>query len=60
MLDGYIDMLRALGKAPGLIGDIYAGAQSRFKNPASLKELIGTIDETEWTSLGVDVKAAAY
>ena len=60
LLDSYVDMLRALGKAPGLIGDIYAGAQSRFKNPASLKQLISTIDETEWTSLGVDVKAAAY
>jgi type I restriction enzyme M protein len=60
LLDGYIDMLRTLGKAPGLIGDIYAGAQSRFKKPASLKQLIGTIDETEWTGLDVDVKAAAY
>src|SRR5712692_2115535 len=60
LLDNYIDMLRTLGKAPGLIGDIYAGAQSRFKKPASLKQLIGLIDETEWTSLGVDVKAAAY
>src|SRR5712691_625267 len=33
LLDGYSDMLRALGKSPGLIGDIYAGGQSRFKNP---------------------------
>src|SRR5260370_27150607 len=60
LLDSYVDMLRALGKGPGLIGDIYAGAQCRFKNPASLQQLISTIDETEWTSLGVDVKAAAY
>lgn len=30
LLDGYADMLRALGKAPGLIGDIYSAAQSRF------------------------------
>jgi type I restriction enzyme M protein len=60
LLDSYIDMLRALGKAPGLVGDIYAGAQSRFKNPASLKQLVSLIDETEWTSLDVDVKAAAY
>ena len=26
----------------------------------SLKQLVNLIDETEWTSLGVDVKAAAY
>src|SRR5262249_49909131 len=54
------DILRRLGKAPGLLGDIYAGAQSRFKNPVNLKRLIGLIDETEWTALDVDVKAAAY
>src|SRR3954452_3535170 len=29
----YIDVLRALGQATGLLGDIYAGAQSRFNNP---------------------------
>ena len=57
LTDHYIDILRNLGKAPGLLGDIYAGAQSRFKNPVNLKRLIALIDETEWTSLGVDVKA---
>ncbi|HMP02941.1 MAG TPA: class I SAM-dependent DNA methyltransferase [Gemmatales bacterium] len=60
LTDHYIDILRKLGKSPGLLGDIYAGAQSRFKNPVSLKKLIGMIDETEWTSLDVDVKAKIY
>src|SRR5437867_3550567 len=58
--DGYIDLLRTLGKKSGILGDIYSGAQSRFNNPANLKKLISLIDETEWTSLDVDVKAAAY
>src|SRR6266699_2188660 len=58
--DHYIDILRKLGKSPGLLGDIYAGAQSRFKNPVNLKRLIGLIDETEWTALDIDVKAAAF
>ena len=58
--DAYIDLLRALGKQPGMLGAIYAGAQSRFKNPVNLKKLIALIDETEWTGLGVDIKAAAY
>ena len=53
-------MLRTLGKTPGILGDIYVGAQSRFNNPVNLKRLIVLIDETEWTALGVDVKAAAY
>jgi type I restriction enzyme M protein len=60
LTDFYIDVLRRLGKSPGVLGDIYAGAQSRFNNPVNLKRLISLIDETLWTSLGVDVKAAAY
>ncbi len=42
------------------LGDIYSGAQSRFNNPVNLKRLISLIDETEWTALGVNVKAQAY
>ena len=60
LTEHYIDILRKLGKSPGLLGDIYAGAQSRFKNPVNLKRLISLIDETEWTALDVDVKASAY
>src|SRR5436190_1876192 len=60
LTDDYVDVLRYLGQQPGILGDIYAGAQSRFNNPVNLKRLITLIDETEWTSLGVDVKAAAY
>jgi len=58
--DDYIDILRTLGKQRGLLGDIFAGAQSRFNNPVNLKKLLGVIDETEWTALGIDVKAAAF
>jgi len=60
LTEHYIDILRALGQTKGILGDIYAGAQSRFNNPVNLKKLISMIDETEWTSLDVDVKAAAY
>ena len=60
LTDHYIEVLRTLGKQPGILGDIYAGAQSRFANPVSLKKLVTLIDETAWTSLGVDVKAEAY
>ncbi|OPZ34878.1 MAG: putative type I restriction enzymeP M protein [Synergistetes bacterium ADurb.BinA166] len=60
LTEGYVEALRKLGKQPGILGDIYSGALSRFTNPVNLKKLIGMIDETEWTSLGVDVKAAAY
>ncbi len=60
LLDHYVDVLRTLGRTPGILGDIYSGAVSRFNNPVNLKKLIGLIDETDWTALEVDVKAAAY
>jgi type I restriction enzyme M protein len=60
LTDFYVDLLRTLAKQPGILGDIFADSQSRFNNPVSLKRLINLIDETEWTTLGVDVKAQAY
>jgi type I restriction enzyme M protein len=60
LTDHYVNLLRTLGREPGLLGDIFAGAQSRFNNPVNLKRLIGVIDETEWTGLEVDVKADCY
>jgi len=58
--DHYIDLLRKLGQQRGLLGDIFAGAQSRFNNPVNLKKLLGVIDDTEWTALDIDIKAAAF
>src|SRR5262245_20330365 len=60
LTEHYIEILRGLGQTRGILGDIYSGAQSRFNNPVNLKRLVSLIDETEWTSLDVDVKAAAY
>jgi len=60
LTEHYADVLRKLSKSPGILGDIYTEAQSRFANPVNLKRLINLIDEIEWTSLGVDVKAEAY
>ena len=37
LTDHYIDVLRTLGKQPGILGDIFAGAQSRFNNPVNLR-----------------------
>jgi len=60
LTDFYADTLRGLGKQSGVLGDIYGGAMSRFANLVNLKRLVNLIDEIEWTSLNVDVKAAAY
>jgi type I restriction enzyme M protein len=60
LLARYPEVLRRLGKQPGLLADIFAGAVSRFNNAANLKRLIGLIDDTEWTALDVDLKAAVF
>jgi len=58
--DAYVEALRTLGRERGILGDIFSGAQSRFTNPVNLHKLIGLIDETEWTSIDIDVKAAVF
>jgi type I restriction enzyme M protein len=60
LLDSYIEALRILGKQSGILGDIFSGAQSRFANPVNLHALIVMIDETQWTDLDTDIKAAAF
>jgi type I restriction enzyme M protein len=60
LTDHYVDVLRKLGQQKGLLGDIFAGALSRFTNPVNLKRLIGLVDETEWTELNIDVKGEAF
>ena len=56
----YVDLLRSSGQAARHPRRHLRRAQSRFNNPVNLKQLINLIDETEWTTLDVDVKAAAY
>src|SRR5437764_13329706 len=40
LTDHYVDALRTLGKQPGVLGVIFAGAQSRFNNPVNLKKML--------------------
>src|SRR5690349_14386109 len=56
----YVKLLTRLGTEHGILGDIFAGAQSRFTQPVNLQRLIQLIDDTEWLALDVDVKAAAF
>lgn len=60
LLDVYVEALRVLGREQGILGDIFSGSQSRFTNPVNLQRLIGLIDETEWTAIETDIKAAAF
>jgi len=60
LLDHYIETLRLLAKERGILGDIFAGSLSKFREPVNLKKLITMIDETEWAALDVDLKGQAY
>jgi type I restriction enzyme M protein len=60
LLDSYIELLRTLSRQRGILGDIFAGSLSKFREPVNLKKLIGLIDEIQWTAIDVDIKAQAY
>src|SRR3989449_4298589 len=60
LLDHYLEVLRRLGKEPNFLGEIFAGALSKFREPVNLRKLISMIDEEDWAALDVDLKAQAY
>jgi len=60
LLEKYGDILRTLSRQKDMLGDIFAGSLSKFREPVNLKKLIGLIDTTEWTAIDVDIKAEAY
>lgn len=60
LLDYYRETLRTLSKQKGTLGEIFTGSLSKFREPVNLKKLISLIDETEWMTLDVDLKAQAY
>ncbi len=60
LLDHYVATLKKLGEQKGILGDIFAGSLSKFREPVNLKKLISLIDETEWAALDVDLKGQAY
>lgn len=60
LLDHYNELLRVLAKEKGILGEIFAGSLSKFREPVNLKKLINLIDETEWATIDVDLKAQAY
>src|ERR1700720_2092823 len=60
LTDHYIEVLRKLREASGLLADIFAQATPRFNNPVNLKSILAMIDEEAWSARGVDVKGAAF
>ncbi len=60
LLDAFAQIMRALSRQSGLLGDIFIQAMPRFTNPVNLKKVINMIDEEDWSSMEVDVKGAAF
>ena len=56
----YAILLRELGNKPGMLGAIFTKAQNKIQDPAKLYRLIDMIDETQWVTMGADVKGDIY
>ena len=56
----YVTMLRELANKAGMLGQIFTKAQNKIQDPAKLYRLIDMINETEWVTMGADVKGDIY
>ena len=56
----YVTLLRELGSKPGMLGQIFTKAQNKIQDPAKLYRLIDMVNETQWVTMGADVKGAIY
>lgn len=56
----YVKMLRELSNKSGMLGTIFSKSQNKIQDPAKLNKLISMLDETNWVSLGTDVKGEIY
>src|SRR5260370_1186127 len=56
----YVTLLRELGTQKGILGQIFTKAQNKIQDPAKLYRLIDLVDDTEWVTMGADVKGDIY
>jgi type I restriction enzyme M protein len=56
----YVTLLRELGNHKGMLGQIFTKAQNKIQDPAKLSRLIEMVDDTEWVTMGADVKGDIY
>ena len=56
----YVTLLRELGTRRGMLGQIFTKAQNKIQDPAKLYRLIDMVDDTDWVTLGADVKGDVY
>ena len=56
----YVTLLRELGTKTDMLGQIFTKAQNKIQDPARLFRLIDMVDDTEWVTMGADVKGDIY
>ena len=56
----YVRLLRELGTKAGMLGQIFTKAQNKIQDPAKLYRLIDMVDDTEWVTMGADIKGDIY
>lgn len=56
----YLNLLRALGKQKGTLGQIFTKSQNKIQDPAKLYKTIQMIDGENWVMMGADVKGDIY
>src|SRR5687768_8782167 len=52
----YTTLLRELGKAKGILGQIFTKSQNKIQDPAKLYKLLDLIDKENWVVMNADVK----
>ncbi|MDE2676552.1 MAG: class I SAM-dependent DNA methyltransferase [Gemmatimonadota bacterium] len=56
----YIALLRELGTKKGMLGQIFTKAQNKIQDPAKLYRLVDMVDDTDWVTMGADIKGDIY
>ena len=56
----YVTLLRELGNKSGMLGQIFTKAQNKIQDPAKLYRLIDMVNDTDWVTMGADVKGDIY
>lgn len=60
LFNRYKQILDTLGEQPGMLQEIFSGAQNKMSTPAILSRVIQMIDAETWTAMSQDVKGDIY
>lgn len=56
----YEHVIETLANEPGMLREIYSGAQNKISNPAMLSRIINMIGAETWSAMSSDVKGDIY